>query len=177
MDSNYDIDNAPLSEGKPSNPDNKTKRTIVKVIGVGGWGGRIVHHLKQQSISGLETLAYDVHDVDLGRIDVDRKLSNVTVIREIWPEPWDPEWGRSDCLKVKEELMEFIKGTDILFIVAGMGRATGTGASPVIAGIARDLGILTIAIITMPFAGEGEERSRIAEEWLEMLGKIATLTW
>lgn len=143
----------------------------IKVIGVGGCGCHVINSFVINSLSGVEFIA-----VNTGTKSLNRSLARLTV--QIGKEltkgdgaGGDPEKGRLAALKDKETLMSCLEETDIVFIIAGMGKGTGTGAAPVIASIAKEKGVFTIAAVIKPFFFEGRRRFQHAEEGLRELTK------
>ena len=135
----------------------------IKVVGVGGGGGNAIASMLESQIHGADFL---IANTDVQAL---RDISGATTV-QIGSEITkglgagaDPEKGRQAALEASETLRDSIEGADMLFIAAGMGGGTGTGAAPVIAQIARDLGILTVAVVTKPFEFEGAHRKRIAD--------------
>jgi len=135
----------------------------IKVIGVGGAGGNALMRMISSRIQGVEFVAANSDFQDLHKSGAPVKLQIGKNLSRGLGAGMNPEIGRQAAADAKEEITEALKGADMVFITAGMGGGTGTGASPVIAEIARDLGALTVAIVTKPFLFEGAQRSRIAE--------------
>lgn len=148
----------------------ETPTAIIKVIGVGGGGGNAVEHMMEQRFDGVE---FRVANTDA---QVLRKASApVMQIGEQLTKGLgagaNPEIGRKAAEEDLEKLRDFLLGTDMLFVTAGMGGGTGTGAAPVIAKLAREMGILTVAIVTKPFTFEGKMRAQVAEEGIHDLSQ------
>lgn len=141
----------------------------IKVIGVGGAGGNALARMISSRIQGVEFVATNSDFQDLHKSGAPTKLQIGKNLSRGLGAGMNPEIGRQAASDAKEEILEALKGADMVFITAGMGGGTGTGASPVIAEIARDVGALTVAIVTKPFAFEGAQRSRIAEEGWNLL--------
>ena len=135
----------------------------IKVIGVGGAGGNALMRMISSRIQGVEFVAANSDFQDLHKSGAPVKLQIGKNLSRGLGAGMNPEIGRQAATDAKEEITEVLKGADMVFITAGMGGGTGTGASPVIAEIARDLGALTVAIVTKPFSFEGAQRSRIAD--------------
>ncbi|MBI2677051.1 MAG: cell division protein FtsZ [Candidatus Yanofskybacteria bacterium] len=135
----------------------------IKVIGVGGAGGNALMRMISSRIQGVEFVAANSDFQDLHKSGAPVKLQIGKNLSRGLGAGMNPEIGKQAATDAKEEITEALKGADMVFITAGMGGGTGTGASPVIAEIARDLGALTVAIVTKPFLFEGAQRSRIAE--------------
>jgi len=141
--------------------------TVIKVIGVGGAGGNAVEHMIRQGVQGVEFICANTDAQALNRGTAPSKLQ---LGRSGLGAGAKPDAGRSAALEERERIAETLRGAHMVFITAGMGGGTGTGAAPVVAEVAREMGILTVAVVTKPFAFEGR-RMRIAEEGLEALAK------
>lgn len=142
----------------------------IKVFGIGGGGGNAISRMKEHMPSRtIELIAINTDTQDLVKCDIRRKIQigkNLTRGRGTGMEP---EIGRQAAEENRSEIVEAVKGADLLFITAGLGGGTGSGAAPVVAEIAKEHGALTIAIVTKPFLFEGSQRNRIAEEALMRL--------
>ncbi|MBH44456.1 MAG: cell division protein FtsZ [Gammaproteobacteria bacterium] len=156
--------------------DNYSQNAIIKVIGVGGAGGNAVDTMLRDTIHGADFIVANTDAQALRDIDGATTVQIGSEITNGLGAGADPEKGRQAALESKEQLQKTIEGADMLFIAAGMGGGTGTGAAPIIAQIARDLGILTVAVVTKPFEWEGKERMEHAEvgivnleEWVDSL--------
>ncbi len=144
--------------------------TKIKVVGVGGGGGNAVSRMMAGArIRGVEFLAVNTDAQDLNHTLAHRKIYIGKALTRGLGAGMNPEIGRQAAEENKSEIMEALEGADIVFMTAGFGGGTGTGAGPIIAEIAKEKGILTIAIVTKPFTFEGAERSRIAQEGLANL--------
>jgi cell division protein FtsZ len=152
------------------NPSIETYARI-KVIGVGGSGKSALNHMIQSGTEGVDYIAVNADVQDLHHSLAEKKIHIGKNFTKGLGAGMDPEKGHRAAEETKEELHEAIAGADMCFIACGMGGGTGTGASPVIAKIAREEGILTIGVVTKPFFFEGRERMRIAEEGLAELEK------
>ena len=148
--------------------ENESQEAVIKVVGVGGCGGNAVEHMVSRGVSGVEFIAMNTDSQAL-------KRSKASVLLQLGGELTrglgagaNPEVGRQAALADRERITEMITGADMLFITAGMGGGTGTGAAPVVAQIARELGILTVAVVTKPFSFEGR-RMKAALEGIEQL--------
>jgi cell division protein FtsZ len=139
---------------------------IIKAIGVGGAGGNAVNHMIVTGVEGVEFIAVNTDAQVLGRNHARHQIQLGTTGLGAGSQP---EQARTAALAERERLEEAIAGANMVFITAGMGGGTGTGAAPVIAEIARSLGVLTVAVVTKPFAFEGSRRQRIADEGLAEL--------
>ena len=173
------------SKKKPAAKKTTTKRrqkfvnkpvVKIKVMGVGGGGGNALTRMSKDPIRGVEFIAVNTDLQDLETCEARRKIHIGKAITRGLGAGMNPELGQQSAEENREDIESVLKGTDMVFITAGMGGGTGTGAAPVIADIARDMGILTVAVVTKPFAFEGSARMRIAEEGLTRLrDKVDTL--
>ncbi|MDA8415872.1 MAG: cell division protein FtsZ [Betaproteobacteria bacterium] len=143
---------------------------VIKVVGVGGCGGNAVAHMVQQCVSGVEFIAMNTDSQALRRSGAVHQLQLGEVLTKGLGAGANPEVGRQAALADRERIAEMIAGADMLFITAGMGGGTGTGAAPVVAEIAREQGILTVAVVTKPFEFEGR-RMKAALEGIEQLSQ------
>ncbi|GAI27538.1 unnamed protein product, partial [marine sediment metagenome] len=137
--------------------------TKIKVVGVGGSGSNAVSRMKKCKIKGVELIAINTDVQDLRKTKADLKLRIGRKLTQGLGTGMNPEIGKRAALENQAEIQEILKDTDMVFIAGGMGGGTCTGAAPVVAQIAKDLGTLTIAIMTKPFSFEGLTRMRIAE--------------
>ena len=149
--------------------NNYNQNAVIKVIGVGGGGGNAIISMLKSQIHGADFLIANTDVQALRDIDGATTVQIGSEITKGLGAGADPEKGRQAALEASETLRESIEGADMLFIAAGMGGGTGTGAAPVIAQIARDLGILTVAVVTKPFDFEGPERMSNAQEGINNL--------
>lgn len=147
-----------------------SQEAVIKVIGVGGCGGNAIEHMITKNLNGVEFICANT---DMQAL----KKSNAGTILQIGSEITKglgagakPEIGRDAALEDRDRIAEAIEGADMLFITAGMGGGTGTGAGPIIAEVAKEMGILTVAVVTKPFAFEGK-RTKVAVEGLEELSQ------
>ncbi len=150
--------------------DNAKMKTKIKVIGVGGAGCNAVERMKSEKLTGVELIAMNTDAQQLADVSVDF-LTIGPKIAKGQGAGSNPEVGEKAALESKQEISNFIKGADMVYISAGMGGGTGSGAAPVIAEMARDLGALTVAVVTKPFKFEGPVRMRQAKEGLQKLKK------
>ena len=141
----------------------------IKVIGVGGGGGNAINDMIYLGVTGVEYIAANTDRQDLEKSLADVKLQIGEKLTKGQGAGASPEIGRLAAEEDIEKIQELLKGTDMLFITAGMGGGTGTGASPVIAKIAKELDVLTVAVVTKPFTFEGEKRKNSAETGIELL--------
>lgn len=150
----------------------KEQSSIIKVIGVGGGGGNAVNHMYKQGISGVDFIICNTDAQALELSPIPNKVQLGTSLTEGMGAGSDPDVGENSAIESIEEIKTMLGGnTKMLFITAGMGGGTGTGASPVLAKAAKELGILTVAIVTTPFAFEGKRRKLQAEDGLSELQK------
>jgi cell division protein FtsZ len=146
------------------------QEAVIKVIGVGGCGGNAVDHMIEVGVQGVEFICANTDAQALSRNKAKTLLQLGSNVTKGLGAGANPEVGRQAALEDRERIVELIEGADMLFLTAGMGGGTGTGAAPVVAEIARELGILTVAVVTKPFAFEGK-RLRVANEGLEALSR------
>jgi cell division protein FtsZ len=151
--------------------DGKSDRAIIRVIGVGGGGCNTVNQMVEASIDGVDFICANTDRQHLERCKTTAILQMGAAITRGLGAGSDPDKGREAAMEDKDRIRELVEGTDLLFITAGMGGGTGTGAAPVIAEIARDLGILTVAVVTKPFRFEGKKRMAAAMRGIEEMGK------
>jgi cell division protein FtsZ len=147
-----------------------SQEAVIKVIGVGGCGGNAVDHMIANGVKGVEFICANTDMQALKRSQARTQLQLGPEITKGLGAGANPEVGRNAAIEDRERIIDLIGGADMLFLTAGMGGGTGTGAAPVVAEIARELGILTVAVVTKPFAFEGK-RQRIAMEGLEALSQ------
>lgn len=151
-------------------------RTKIKVIGIGGAGGNAISRMARAKIQGIDLIAINCDVQDLQKTKANLKLRIGKNLTQGLGTGMNPEIGRLAAEETKEEIKEVLNGADMIFLTAGLGGGTGTGALPVVAEIAKNLGILTVAIVTTPFSFEGIYRARIAKQGLEVLkNKVDTL--
>ncbi|MFN7087358.1 MAG: cell division protein FtsZ, partial [Burkholderiales bacterium] len=148
--------------------DTQAQEAVIKVIGVGGCGGNAVDHMIAQGVQGVEFICANTDAQALKRNQARVQLQLGAGITKGLGAGADPGIGRQAALEDRERIAELIDGADMLFLTAGMGGGTGTGAAPVVAEVAKELGILTVAVVTKPFAFEGK-RQKIAQEGLDAL--------
>ena len=151
--------------------DAYSQNAVIKVIGVGGGGGNAVKHMRLSGIEGVEFICVNTDSQALRNTDVKTSIQIGCNITKGLGAGADPELGRQAAMEDRDRILEAIHGSDMLFITAGMGGGTGTGAAPVVAQVAKELGILTVAVVTRPFDMEGGKRNRIADQGLAELGK------
>ncbi len=151
--------------------DAYSQSAVIKVIGVGGGGGNAVAHMMTTGIEGVEFMCVNTDAQALKHAKVKTALQIGSNITKGLGAGADPEVGRQAAMEDRDRIVELIKGCDMLFITAGMGGGTGTGGAPVVAQIAKEMGILTVAVVTRPFEMEGGKRSHVAEHGIAELGK------
>ncbi|MFK8030282.1 MAG: cell division protein FtsZ [Gammaproteobacteria bacterium] len=151
--------------------DSYSENAVIKVIGVGGGGGNAVAHMVQSGIEGVEFICANTDAQALKNAKVKTALQIGCDITKGLGAGANPDTGRQAALEDRDRIQEVIEGSDMLFITAGMGGGTGTGAAPVVAQIAKEMGILTVAVVTKPFDMEGKKRKLMADQGIEELGK------
>ncbi|PIQ44255.1 MAG: cell division protein FtsZ [Gammaproteobacteria bacterium CG11_big_fil_rev_8_21_14_0_20_46_22] len=151
--------------------DSVPQSAVIKVIGVGGGGGNAVQHMVSQNIEGVDFIAANTDSQAL-------KASHAKTVLQLGGEITkglgagaNPEVGRQAAQEDEERIKEVLNGADMVFITAGMGGGTGTGAAPIVAKVAKDLGILTVAIVTKPFSFEGKMRAGVADQGIKALAE------
>ena len=154
-----------------SDQRNNINPTKIKVIGVGGGGGNAVNRMVKAKLAGVEFWLMNTDLQVLTYSNVENKLQLGTSTTKGLGSGGDPSTGEKAAIEVKDDITKALDGADMVFITAGMGGGTGTGAAPVVAQIAKDLGILTIAFVTKPFCWEGKKRMAQAEAGIEKLRK------
>ncbi|MBQ7528763.1 cell division protein FtsZ [bacterium] len=147
------------------------ERACIKVIGVGGAGCNAVDSMFEEGIPGVQFVSINTDEQSLNKCGTDVRIQIGKVCTRGLGAGADPEIGRKAVEENKEEIQREIDGADMVFIAAGMGGGTGTGAAPIVASIAKQSGALTVAIVTKPFFFEGNKRRRVAEEGIEVLRK------
>lgn len=147
------------------------QEAVIKVVGVGGGGGNAVEHMVREQLQGVEFLAINTDAQALRNSSADSTLQIGGEITKGLGAGANPEVGRDAALEDKDAIRELLQGADMVFIAAGMGGGTGTGAAPVVAEIAKELGILTVAVVTKPFAFEGKKRMNYAQQGINELVK------
>lgn len=150
--------------------NHQPQNAILKVIGVGGGGGNAVKHMIETSIEGVEFICANTDYQALNGIDAKTMQLGSNVTKGLGAGA-NPEVGRQAALEDRDRIEELLQGASMVFITAGMGGGTGTGAAPVVAEVARELGILTVAVVTKPFKFEGKKRMRLAEEGIRELAQ------
>ena len=149
--------------------DNVPQNAVIKVVGVGGGGGNAVKHMIANHVEGVDFICANTDAQALTDVETTTLLQLGGTITKGLGAGANPEVGRQAALEDRDRIAEALHGADMVFITAGMGGGTGTGAAPVVAEIAKDMGILTVAVVTRPFSFEGKKRMRIAEEGMKEL--------
>jgi cell division protein FtsZ len=144
---------------------------VIKVVGVGGGGGNAVEHMVRESIEGVDFISVNTDAQALRKTSISNVIQIGGDITKGLGAGANPQVGRDAALEDKERIKEYLTGADMVFIAAGMGGGTGTGAAPVIAEVAKELGVLTVAVVTKPFSFEGKKRLAFAEQGIEELSK------
>src|SRR3989338_7281324 len=148
----------------------------IKVIGVGGAGSNAVSRMASCKIHGVDLAVINCDAQDLQKAKANQKLRIGRNLTKGLGAGMNPEVGRLAAEENKEEITQLLRGHDMIFITAGLGGGTGTGAAPVVAELAKDLGALVVAVVTLPFSFEGSHRNQLAKQGLEVLReKIDTL--
>ena len=142
---------------------------VIKVVGVGGGGGNALQHMVESGIEGSDFICINTDKQALDENKVPNKFVLGLQVTNGLGAGADPVKGREAALEDRDRLKEMLKGTDMLFITAGMGGGTGTGAAPIVAQVAKELDILTVAVVTKPFELEGSKRMKIALEGIQEL--------
>ncbi len=151
--------------------DNVPQDAIIKVIGVGGGGGNAVGHMLSSDITGVDFICANTDAQALKGLESRSVVQLGTQITKGLGAGANPNVGREAALEDRERIAESLNGADMVFITAGMGGGTGTGGAPIVAEVARELGILTVAVVTKPFPFEGRKRMAIAEQGLKELSE------
>ena len=151
--------------------DAHSQSAVIKVIGVGGGGGNAVSHMVDAGIEGVDFICTNTDSQALKGSRVRTSLQIGCNITKGLGAGANPDVGRQAAMEDRDRIYEVIEGADMLFITAGMGGGTGTGATPVVAQVAKELGILTVAVVTRPFLMEGNKRMMIADQGIAELGK------
>ncbi|XKH00130.1 cell division protein FtsZ [Marinobacter nauticus] len=149
--------------------DNAQQNAVIKVVGVGGGGGNAVRHMLNSDVEGVEFICANTDAQALKDLDARQIIQLGGNITKGLGAGANPEIGRQSALEDRDRIAEALSGSDMVFITAGMGGGTGTGAAPIVAEVARELGILTVAVVTKPFQFEGGKRMSVAETGLKEL--------
>jgi len=151
--------------------DTYSQNAVIKVIGVGGGGGNAVEHMLEGNIEGVEFICANTDAQALKNSSARTILQLGTDVTKGLGAGANPEVGQQAALEDRERIMAVLEGTDMVFVTAGMGGGTGTGAAPIVAQVAKDLNILTVAVVTRPFPFEGRKRAHLAEEGIRELSE------
>ena len=146
--------------------DSAPQSAVIKVIGVGGGGGNAVRHMIDHQVDGVDFICANTDAQALSDISSKTVLQLGAASTKGLGAGANPEVGRAAALEDRDRIADALHGTDMVFVTAGMGGGTGTGAAPIVAEVARELGILTVAVVTRPFSFEGKKRLNTAEEGL-----------
>lgn len=152
------------------NPDIEAFARI-RVVGVGGSGKNAVNHMIDSKVRGVDFIAINTDAQDLHHSMAKKKINIGKNLTRGLGAGMNPELGKRASEETKEEIQQSLKGSDMIFVACGMGGGTGTGAAPVVARTAKEMGALTVAVVTKPFSFEGAQRMRIADQGLEELRK------
>ena len=151
--------------------ENIPQNAVIKVIGVGGGGGNAVHHMINNQVEGVEFICANTDAQALNNLKAKTILQMGSNITKGLGAGSNPEIGRQAALEDRDKIAEILSGADMVFITAGMGGGTGTGAAPVVAEVAKEMGILTVAVVTKPFPFEGKKRAAIADQGIQLLSE------
>jgi len=151
--------------------DNLTHNAKIIVVGIGGGGGNAIEHMMSENIDGVEFICANTDAQALGKSSARNTLTLGEEATKGLGAGANPEVGRQAAEENRNRIREVLAGADMVFLTAGMGGGTGTGAAPIFAEIAKELGILTVAVVTKPFAFEGRKRMDVAEEGIRALSK------
>ncbi len=161
------------SEGEAALPVGVAK---IKVVGVGGGGGNAVSRMRDDFFRGVDFIVINTDAQDLQYSNARKKIHIGKNLTKGLGTGMNPELGRQAAEETRSEIIEALKGADLVFITAGLGGGTGTGAAPIVAEVAKELGVLTVAVVTKPFAFEGSQRAKIAQDGLlKLKDKVDTL--
>ncbi len=151
--------------------DSAPQSAVIKVIGVGGGGGNAVRHMIDHNVDGVDFICANTDAQALSDISSKTVLQLGASITKGLGAGANPEVGRAAALEDRDRIADALHGTDMVFVTAGMGGGTGTGAAPIVAEVARELGILTVAVVTRPFSFEGKKRVNTAEDGLKEIAQ------
>ena len=152
--------------------DAANQTAVIKVIGVGGGGGNAVEHMLHATIDGVEFICANTDAQALKNSTARTILQLGGNVTKGLGAGANPDVGRQAALEDRDRIMDVLDNSDMVFITAGMGGGTGTGAAPIVAQVAKEMGILTVAVVTRPFAFEGKKRAAIADEGIRELGQF-----
>ncbi|MCK4950931.1 MAG: cell division protein FtsZ, partial [Gammaproteobacteria bacterium] len=151
--------------------DSYSENAVIKVIGIGGGGGNAVQHMVKSGVDGVDFICINTDAQALKGTSAKTSLQIGCNITKGLGAGANPNIGREAAIEDRERIQEVIEGADMLFVTAGMGGGTGTGAAPVVAQIAKEMGILTVAVVTRPFAFEGKKRMATGDEGIAEINK------
>ncbi len=149
--------------------DSAPQSAVIKVVGVGGGGGNSVRHMIENHVDGVDFICANTDSQALSDIEAKTVLQLGTGITKGLGAGANPDIGRAAAMEDRDRIADALHGADMVFVTAGMGGGTGTGGAPIVAEVAREMGILTVAVVTRPFSFEGKKRSKIADEGLREL--------
>lgn len=152
--------------------DTCSQSAVIKVVGVGGGGGNAVQHMVHANIEGVEFICANTDAQALKNCQTRNVLQLGTNVTKGLGAGANPEAGRRAALEDRDRIADMLEGSDMVFVTAGMGGGTGTGAAPVVAQVAKEMGILTVAVVTRPFSFEGRKRAEIANEGIKELSQF-----
>ena len=141
--------------------DTAPQSAVIKVVGVGGGGGNAVEHMLREDVEGVDFICANTDAQALNNLTARTLLQLGSGVTKGLGAGANPDMGKDAALEDKDRIAEVLDGADMVFVTAGMGGGTGTGAAPVVAEIARNMGILTVAVVTKPFVFEGRKRCRL----------------
>ena len=151
--------------------DNVPQNAVIKVVGVGGGGGNALQHMVVNNVEGVDFICANTDAQALKNVSARTVLQLGSGVTKGLGAGANPLIGREAAIEDRERIAEVLQGSDMVFITAGMGGGTGTGAAPIVAEVARDMGILTVAVVTKPFPFEGRKRLQVAEEGIRELSQ------
>ena len=151
--------------------DNVPQNAVIKVVGVGGGGGNAVEHMLSSQVDGVEFICANTDAQALKNMNAKTLLQLGGAVTKGLGAGANPNVGREAALEDRERIREVLNGADMVFITAGMGGGTGTGGAPIVAEIAKEMGILTVAVVTKPFPFEGKKRMQVALEGMKHLSE------
>lgn len=152
--------------------DAANQAAVIKVIGIGGGGGNAVEHMLDANIEGVDFICGNTDAQALKNSTARTVLQLGSNVTKGLGAGADPEVGRRAALEDRDRIMDVLEGSDMIFITAGMGGGTGTGAAPIVAQAAKEMGILTVAVVTRPFLFEGKKRAQIADQGIKELSQF-----
>ena len=151
--------------------DAANQAAVIKVVGIGGGGGNAVNHMMKAEVEGVDFICANTDAQALKASSARNIIQLGNTITHGLGAGADPDVGRQSALEDRDRIMDVLEGADMVFITAGMGGGTGTGAAPVVAQVAREMGILTVAVVTKPFSFEGRKRGEVANNGIRELSQ------